>query len=123
MKQKEATAATIRNRDQTHATTSRMGFESTPNEHGSHNSLRVHLLLKGGLVAVTGTDGDTEGDGLLLGLAGDVLPDGDGRVDTTTLKEEGSDGTARTLGSDEDDIDVRGRDDLGLFERRRVGGR
>lgn len=32
----------------------------------------VDLLLKGGLVHVTGSDGDTDGDGLFLGLTGDV---------------------------------------------------
>jgi len=34
------------------------------------------------------------------------LEDGDRRVDSTTLAEEGSYGTARSLRSDEDDIDV-----------------
>jgi hypothetical protein len=38
----------------------------------------VDLLLEGGLVHVSGTDGNTEGDSLLLGLAGDILEDGDG---------------------------------------------
>lgn len=76
--------------------------------------VRVNLLLEGGLVQVTGTDGNTEGDSLLLGLAGDVLEDGNGRVDTTTLTEERADGTAGTLGGDEDNVNV-GRDlDLGL---------
>jgi len=76
------------------------------------------LLLKGGLVAVAGSDGDAEGDGLLLGRAGDVLVDGNRRVDASALEEEGSDGSAGTLGGDEDDIDV-GRDlDLGLLHKR-----
>jgi hypothetical protein len=76
--------------------------------------VRVHLLLKGGLVAVAGTDGDTESDGLLLGVAGHVLVHGDGRVDTAALEEEGADGAAGTLGGDEDDVDVLGGDDVGL---------
>lgn len=75
--------------------------------------VRVDLLLKGGLVEVTRADGDTEGDGLLLGLAGDVLEDGNGGVDATALLEERADGAAGTLGGDEDDIDVRGNLDLG----------
>ena len=75
--------------------------------------VRVHLLLEGGLVEVSGTDGDTEGDGLLLGLAGDVLEDGNGGVDATALAEESADGAAGTLGGDEDDIDVGGDLDLG----------
>jgi len=73
----------------------------------------VDLLLECGLVHVSGTDGNTEGDGLLLGLAGDVLEDGNGGVDTTALTEEGADGAAGTLGGNEDDIDVGGDVDLG----------
>jgi hypothetical protein len=73
----------------------------------------VDLLLEGGLVHVSGADGNTEGDGLLLGLAGDVLVDGNGRVDTTALTEESADSAARALGGDEDDVDVGGDFDLG----------
>ena len=73
----------------------------------------VDLLLEGGLVEVAGADGDTEGDGLLLGLAGDVLVDGNGGVDTAALTEEGADGAAGALGGDEDDVDVGGNLDLG----------
>jgi len=73
----------------------------------------VHLLLEGGLVQVAGADGDTHGNGLLLGLASDVLVDSDGGVDTTALTEEGADGTAGALGGDEDDVDVLGDIDLG----------
>jgi hypothetical protein len=73
----------------------------------------VHLLLECGLVHVSGTDGYTEGDGLLLGLASNVLEDGDGGVDTTALTEEGADGTAGTLGGNEDDVNVGGDFDLG----------
>jgi hypothetical protein len=75
--------------------------------------VRVDLLLEGGLVHVSGTDGDTEGDSLLLGLAGDVLVDGDGGVDTAALAEESADGAAGALGRNEDDIDVGGDFDLG----------
>lgn len=70
--------------------------------------VRVDLLLEGGLVEVAGADGDTEGDGLLEGLAGDVLVDGDGAVDATALLEERADSAARALGGDEDDINVSG---------------
>lgn len=75
--------------------------------------VRVDLLLKGGLVEVAGADSDTEGNSLLLGLASDVLEDGEGGVDATALTEQGSDGSARALGSAEDDIDVGGDLDLG----------
>jgi hypothetical protein len=79
----------------------------------------VHLLLECGLVHVSGADGYTEGDSLLLGLASDVLEDGDRGVDTTALTEEGADGAAGALGSDEDDVNVGGDFDLGeVFEDR-----
>jgi hypothetical protein len=73
----------------------------------------VDLLLERGLVHVSGTDGDTEGDGLLLGLAGDVLVDGNGGVDTAALTEESADGAAGALGRNEDDVNVGGDFDLG----------
>ncbi len=62
--------------------------------------VRVDLLLEGGLVEVAGSDGDTEGDGLLLGLASDVLVDSERGVDATALAEERSDGAARALRGD-----------------------
>lgn len=73
----------------------------------------VDLLLEGCLVEVTRADGDAEGDGLLLGVAGDVLVDGDGGVDAAALAEEGAHGAAGALGGDEDDVDVLGDLDLG----------
>jgi hypothetical protein len=77
----------------------------------------VYLLLECGLVHVSGTDADTEGDSLLLGLASNVLVDGDGGVDATALTEEGADGTAGALGGNEDDVNVGGDFDLGeVFE-------
>lgn len=79
--------------------------------------IRVHFLLERGLVEVSGSDGDTESNGLLLGLASHILVDGDGRVDTTALAEEGADCAAGTLGGDEDDVNVFGNVDLGeVFE-------
>lgn len=79
--------------------------------------VREDLLLKGGLVDVTGTDGDTESDGLLLGLTGNVLVDGNGRVDTSALEEQSSDGSSGTFGGDKDDVDVLGWNDLGLGDQ------
>lgn len=75
--------------------------------------VRVDLLFKRGLVEVAGPNGDTESDGLLLGLASDVLEDGKGRVDATAFTEEGADSAAGTLGGNEDDINVGGDIDLG----------
>lgn len=86
--------------------------------------VRVDLVLEGGLVKVTGTDTDTEGNGTLLGLARDILVDGDGSVDTTALEEEVADGGAGALGGDEDDIDISGGDDasvLGVDDGESVG--
>lgn len=74
----------------------------------------VDLLLEGGLVEVTTADTDTESNCLLLGVTGNILEDGNGGVDTTSLAEESSDGTARSLGGNEDDIDVSWDIDLGL---------
>ena len=54
-----------------------------------------------------------ERDSLLLGLAGDVLEDGDGGVDATALLEEGADSAAGALRGDEDDVNVGGDLDLG----------
>jgi hypothetical protein len=73
----------------------------------------VDLLLEGGLVQVSGTDSDTEGDSLLLGLASDILEDSDGGVDTTALTEEGAHGAPRALRGDKDDVNVLGDLDLG----------
>jgi hypothetical protein len=73
----------------------------------------VDLLLEGGLVEVAGADGNTEGNGLLLGLASHVLVDGDGGVDATALTEESADGATGALGCDEDDVDILGNLDLG----------
>lgn len=86
--------------------------------------VRKDLLLEGGFVEVAGTDGDTKGNGLLLGLAGDVLIDGDGGVDAAALTEEGTDGTAGALGGNEDDVHVLGDIDLGevLEDRRETVG-
>lgn len=75
--------------------------------------VRVDLLLEGGLIQVAGTNGDTHGNGLLLGLAGHILEHGEGGVDTTALTEQGSDSAARALGSAENDINVLGDVDLG----------
>jgi hypothetical protein len=75
--------------------------------------VRVDLLLKGGLVEVARANGDTKGNGLLLGLASHILVDGERRVDTTALTEEAADSTAGALRSAENDINVSGDIDLG----------
>ena len=75
--------------------------------------IRIDLLLKSGLVEVTRANGNTHGNGLLLGSTGHILENGERGVDTTSLTEEGSDGTAGTLGSTEDDINICRNIDLG----------
>jgi hypothetical protein len=47
-------------------------------------------------------------------MASNILEDSDGGVDTTSLAEEGSYGSARALGSNEDDIDICRNVDLSL---------
>ena len=66
----------------------------------------VDFLFKSGLVQVTAADGYAESDGLLFGLAGDVLVDGDGGVDASAFAEEGADGPTGSFWCDEDDVDV-----------------
>jgi hypothetical protein len=73
----------------------------------------VDFLLEGGLIEISGADGDTQSDGLLLGFASHVLVDGDRGVDATALTEERADRTAGALGGDEDDVDVGGDLDFG----------
>jgi hypothetical protein len=85
--------------------------------------VRADLLLERGTVNVTGTDGDGHRLGDLVGLAGDVLVNGVGSVDTAALKEEGTDGTAGTLGGDEDNVDVLGGHNAGLFTSDCIRGR
>ena len=75
--------------------------------------IAVDFLLKGGLVKISGSDGDTQCHSLFFGLTGNVLEDRDGGVDASAFLEEGSDGTAGTFGGDEDDVDVGGDFDLG----------
>ena len=77
--------------------------------------VRVDLLLKGGLVEVTRSDTNTKGNGLLLGLTGDILVDSNGGVDTTAVLEESSDSSSGSLGGNEDDIDIGGNINLGLL--------
>ena len=77
--------------------------------------VRVDLLLERGLVHIARADSDAEGSGLLLRLARDVLPHGNGRIDATALFEKRADGAARALGGNEDDVDVRWGNDLGIL--------
>ena len=77
--------------------------------------VRVDLLLESGLVQVAGANGDTHGNGLLLGLASHILEDGERGVDTTALTEQAADGAAGTLGGAKDDVDVGGDIDVGLL--------
>lgn len=73
----------------------------------------VDLLLEGGLVEVTRANSNAKSNGLLLGLASDVLVDSNGGVDATALLEQRADSTAGTLGGNEDDINILGDIDLG----------
>ena len=78
-----------------------------------------NLLLERRLVEVATADGDAQRNRLLLRLAGHVLVDGNGGVDTPSLTEEGPHGTAATFRGNEDDVDVGRNVDAGLrFEDR-----
>jgi hypothetical protein len=73
----------------------------------------VDFLLKGGLVKVSGTDCHAESDGFFFRFTGDVLEDSERGVDTSAFFKERADGTAGTLGGDEDNVNVRGRNNAG----------
>jgi hypothetical protein len=76
--------------------------------------IRPDFLLEGGFIHVSGAHSDTESNGLLLGLTGNILPNGDARVDATTLLEKSSNSSARTFGSNKDDINIRRWDNSGI---------
>jgi hypothetical protein len=79
---------------------------------GSHqdttltNEIRVDLLVESGLIHVSRTNTNTKGNSALLSLATDVLENGEGGVDTTTLLEETTDSEARALGGDQDNVNI-----------------
>lgn len=73
----------------------------------------VDLLLESGLVHVSRAHSNTESHSLFLSLAGNILEDGDGGVDSAALAEECADSTARALGCDKNDVNVGGYFDLG----------
>jgi hypothetical protein len=70
------------------------------------DEIRVDFLIEGGLIHITRTDTDTESDSALLSLTRDILENGEGGVDTTTLLEETTDSEAGTLGGNQDNIDI-----------------
>lgn len=77
----------------------------------------VDFLLESCLVEITATNSNTQSLSFLESLSSDVLEDGNGRVDTTTLLEEGSNGSSRALWSNKDNIDVSWNVNLGeVFE-------
>lgn len=95
-----------------------LGLEGTSDHAHEHTTLTdkvgVGLLLEGGVVQVATAGGNAEGLDALLGLAGDVLVDGDGAVDAAALEEEVADGGAGALGGAEHDVDVLGGDDASV---------
>lgn len=75
--------------------------------------IRVNLLLERCLVHVARTDTNANGHSLLQRFSGDVLEDGDTGVDPASLLEQSSNSATRTLGCDEDDIDILRGNDVG----------
>ena len=70
-----------------------------------------HFVVEGGREEVAGTDGDADGERILLSLAGSVLRDGIGGVDAGTIEEVATHVRARTLRSDHDHVHILGRID------------
>lgn len=70
------------------------------------DEIRVDFLVEGGLIQVSGTNTDTKGNGALLSLAGGILENSEGRVDTATFLEKTTDSEARTLGGDQDNVNI-----------------
>jgi hypothetical protein len=75
--------------------------------------VRVHLLLERGLVEISTTNSNANCNSFLKSLSGNILKDGYGRVDSTTLTEESSHSTTRAFWSDEDYVNVRRNVNLG----------
>jgi hypothetical protein len=74
----------------------------------------VNFLLECGLVKVSRSNTNTEGNSLLLCLSSNILVNSDGGVDTTALTEKSSDSTSGSLWCNEDNIDIGWDIDLGL---------
>src|ERR1051325_2745699 len=70
-----------------------------------------NLFLEGRLEQVAGADGDAGRETAIEGPAGRVLMNG---VDALAFEEEPAHGSPRAFRGDEDDVDVRRRDDAGL---------
>lgn len=68
--------------------------------------IRVDFLFKGGLVQVTGTNTDTQGNSTLASLAASILVDCERRVDTTAFLEQTADSETGALGSNQNHINV-----------------
>ncbi|KAH3660712.1 hypothetical protein OGATHE_005044 [Ogataea polymorpha] len=82
--------------------------------------VRVDFSLEGGLVNVTRSNGNSQSNGLLLGLTSNVVPDGVRRVDTSALLEKRSHSSTRTLRSSQDHVNVGWWHNVGqLLEDRR----
>jgi hypothetical protein len=74
----------------------------------------VDLLLESGLVQVSRSNTNTESNRLLLSVTSNILENGDGGVNSTTLTEESANGAARSLGGNKDNIDISWHINLGL---------
>jgi hypothetical protein len=74
----------------------------------------VNFLLEGGLIEISGSNTNTEGNCLLFCLSSNILVNSDGGVDTAALTEKSSDGTSGSLWCNEDNVNIRWDIDLCL---------
>jgi hypothetical protein len=77
--------------------------------------IRINLLLRRRLVQIPTADTYPKRDGLLFRVPGDILPDGDTRINTPPFFKESADGATGTFGGDEDDVDSFWRNDVCVF--------
>jgi hypothetical protein len=87
-----------------------LSLEETLN--GTHQNttftdeIRVNLLGEGGFIKVARADTNTEGDGALLSFAGSILENSERGVNTTTFLEKTTNSEARTLGGNQDNVNI-----------------
>ncbi len=73
----------------------------------------VNLPLEVGFEHVTATDADTESHHAIVSTTRCVLIDGVARVEPAFFEEQATERSSRTLGSNENNVDILGRNDTG----------
>ncbi len=75
----------------------------------------VHFFSEIGFEKISAADSDAEGDDAVLCFAGGVLEDGIAAVKAAALEEHSSQRGTGAFGGDEENVDILGGDDAGLF--------